>query len=317
MIARGPETLGRRRARGFGRGFGRARGLARRWARGIGLALLWGAPVVHTASAAASKPLAGAERKACLQANSDGQDLRAAGKLRAAREALLACAHDPCPGPVQTDCSRWVAELDLEIPSLVVRVTRDGADDATASVEIDGVAVALNGQAIALDPGKHRVVVRVAGEADQELDAVLSTGDKNRIVTVTLPTHLTTKSVVAERPTASPEAANEAPMSRPAWPWVTAGVGVVAVGGFVYFAATGVREVHRLDGACAPRCDDDQVNAARRRLLFADVSLGVGLAAAALATYGFLSTSAAPRTTPEPAVTLLPGGCYASVQGAF
>ena len=311
MIARCAAPRDRHLARRF------ERGLARRFARGIALALVGGASVVHASWAAASKPLTAAERKACLQANSDGQDLRAAGKLRAAREALLACAHDPCPGPVQTDCSRWVAELDMEIPSLVVRVTRGGADEAEASVEIDGGAVALNGQAIALDPGKHRVVVRVVGEADREVDVVLATGDKNRIVTVTLPPHVTTNAVEPARPTASLDLARGAPTSRPVWPWVTAGVGVVALGGFVYFAATGVREVHRLDGACAPRCGDDEVNAARRRLLFADVALGVGLVAAALATYGFLSTSAAPRTTPEPAVMLLPGGGFASVQGAF
>ncbi len=272
------------------------------------------------ASGAPSKAPTAAEKKACLAANSEGQDLRAAGKLRAAREALLTCAHDPCPGPVQTDCSRWVGELDQEIPSIVVRLTRDGAEVAGASLEIDGSAAALDGKAVPLDPGKHRLIVRVVGEPEREENVVLVTGEKNRIVAISLPSQTPAKLDEPPSKVTSPEPPAAAPPAKPVWPWIFVGVSAVALGGFAYFAATGTHDVHQLDGQCAPHCDDASVDAAKRKLLVADLALGVAVVGAGLATYGFLSSTSTPRSTgasTAPSVALLPGGVFAAWKGAF
>ena len=62
----------------------------------------------------------------CVLSHRRGQELRQSGAVRAARAALVACGGTACPGPLRDDCVRWVAELDRQIPTLVV-AARDAA----------------------------------------------------------------------------------------------------------------------------------------------------------------------------------------------
>ena len=258
------------------------------------------------------------DKKECLAATNLGQDLRTDGKLRAAREQFLSCAREVCPSALRSESTKWVGELDADIPSIVVRVTRDDLDVASATVTLDGASIALDGKPIVLDPGPHTLIAtNDAVESEQKI--VLATGEKNRSVTLVLPA--TKKPDVQPKPAPVIVAPTKTSSGgAPTWAWVAGGVGIAGLGVFGFFAATGVHEVNRLDRECAPRCADADVDAAKRKLLFADIGLGVGLVGLGLATYGFLAAPASTErvdTKATPTVAILPGGAFAGVQGAF
>ena len=78
--------------------------------------------------------------------------------------------------------------------------------------------------------------------------------------------------------------------------------------GFVGFGlATRSLESH-LQDTCSPRCTDSQVDAVDRRALFADVSLGVGVAALAVAGTLYFTRPAETETVRLEASVLPYGG---------
>lgn len=270
---------------------------------------------VHVSIVAFAAPMT---KQACLQAVDEGQDLRAASKLKGARAKLLTCAVDACPAVIRSDCARWVSELDESIPSVVVRVTRAGSDVVGAKVTIDGEEVDVSqGKPTMLDPGKHALVVAVDGGKPIEQTLVVVTGERNRVVTVEAPSD----SVVAPppQPIAKPPekpAQNEHENAHaPAWAWVSGAVGVVALGGFVFFAVSGKHDISHLESTCAPYCTDDVVDAAHRKLVYGDVSLAVSIVALGVATYGFLSVPTSSASTAN--VGVVPGGGVITWRGAF
>ncbi|HEY6462313.1 MAG TPA: hypothetical protein VIY73_19230, partial [Polyangiaceae bacterium] len=83
------------------------------------------------------------EREACFSAAESAQRVRAQGHLLDAREKLRVCAHPTCPAAVRDDCTTWLAEVEEELPSIVVHA-RDAAGNDVADVRVlvDGVKVA-------------------------------------------------------------------------------------------------------------------------------------------------------------------------------
>lgn len=96
------------------------------------------------------------------------------------------------------------------------------------------------------------------------------------------------------------------------WPWFSAAVGVAGVAGFTYWGLTGRREAEQLADGCGrdKSCTRAQVDTVRNKLIFADVSLGVGVLACGAAIVGFIvgatdqtpiderATRRAPRVAP-------------------
>ena len=72
------------------------------------------------------------------------------------------------------------------------------------------------------------------------------------------------------------------------------------MGGFAFFGLTGQGDKDQLRDTCAPlrACSQDDVDAARTKLVIADVALGVGVVALAVATYMFIQR--ATFTVPAP-----------------
>jgi len=203
----------------------------------------------------------------------DAQKLRKAGSLVAARDALVTCGQGSCPEIVRDKCVEWLPEVEAEIPTVVlVAKSSAGGDVDGVEVRIDqeGGARSIDGRPIALDPGEHVFEFRHGAERKLER-AVLTSRQKDRRIEVTFGTR-------AEARARTDDAAAAPPARSSAWPlsvYVLGGVGVVALGSFGYFGFTALDEKSSLEDECAPRCTEDQKEGVDRKLLFADISLGV------------------------------------------
>lgn len=240
-----------------------------------------------------------ADKKACLAAYEDTQKLRKSGKLIEAKDKALVCAQDGCPASLRDDCTSWTVEIEKALPSIVLVVTEaDGRDvtDATAYVDGEKVTSHVEGKAIALNPGAHKVKVERAGYDTIEQDIVAHEGDKNRPVTVKFPKK------GEDEPTKAATDPNHAAPTKiettrpiPTLTWVFGGLAVAGFVGFAAFGLSGQSKKSQLE-TCKPTCPQNDVDATKQSFLLADVSLGVGVVGAALAIVFY-------ATRPEEPVT--------------
>jgi hypothetical protein len=202
-----------------------------------------------------SSPTAHAEdlKEQCVARHSDAQKLRMEAKLRAAREALLVCARPECPAIARDDCTKWLGEVQDEIPTVVVVATdANGSDVADVKVLSDGVVVApeLTGQPVFLDPGPHALRFEREGSNPVERKLVLRVGERNRRVEVQFSPRLAGPPATGEPTedtTTDTSASPGAPI--PVATWVLGGVGIVGIASFAYFTLDGQSKVDDLE-AC-------------------------------------------------------------------
>ncbi|AKT38759.1 hypothetical protein [Chondromyces crocatus] len=211
----------------------------------------------------------------CAEASEEAQARRDRGELRAARALLLTCAAAECPAVVQRDCASWLEDLDMRQPSILLRV-RDtaGHERADVRVSIDGEerATVLDGRAISVDPGSRRVRVETQGFAPVEQVLQVRERERGRIVDLVLPS-------MQPRATPTPEVRASNGWHVPLSSWVLGGVAVAGGATFAIFGARAQGDVREMRGTCAPHCDADRVDAAKREALVANVALGAGVAA--------------------------------------
>lgn len=76
------------------------------------------------------------------------------------------------------------------------------------------------------------------------------------------------------------------------WPWLATAVGVAGGVGFAYLGLQGKREAETLADTCGrdKSCRESEVQPVRTKLLFADVSLGVGIVGFGVAILGFVTS---------------------------
>jgi hypothetical protein len=123
--------------------------------------------------------------------------------------------------------------------------------------------------------------------------------------------------------TAAPLAPSPAPSGASPGPlaWISAGVSLVALGSFAYFAATGTSDLSRLRDECAGHCAQSDVDAAWSKLVTADISLAVGVVSGGLAGWLFFQASRASHDGPPAdthlGVVLHPGGAEADWKVRF
>jgi hypothetical protein len=241
------------------------------------------------------------EKQACVSAAETAQKQRSEGKLIEARASLLSCARAACPALVRTDCTKWLADNEASIPTLVVRAEDEhGRDVSDVRVELDGEPVAqrLDGLPLAANPGQHALTFHRRGSAPIHTEVIVQTGEKNRLVTVTLESEVPVKPP-PRVPTPAPRPAPPVPIpevrtsrSSPT-AWVLTGLAAGAFTSFAYFGITGRSEVSRLRSECEGHCAGADVDAARNKLIIADVSLGLGVVSGALATLLFVRAARA------------------------
>lgn len=242
-------------------------------------AVLASAPAgAEEASVASPESAATAPKVECVGQLDRAQSLQTARKLREARTSYLACSAPSCPELVREDCSRSLVELDAALPTVVFSVRAEGHDVSDARVLLDGEAVssALDGHAVALDPGSHVVRFERVGGGVSEVRLVAREGEKNRPVSA---------SFVSATPAEKPKMESG---RFPLLPVVLGGTGLLALGGSFYVRLNADSDADRLRSRCAPSCDQSSRDALSDKLVVANVALGVGVGALALAAATWL-----------------------------
>ncbi|HEY1537551.1 MAG TPA: hypothetical protein VGF76_26205 [Polyangiaceae bacterium] len=229
---------------------------------------------------AAVDPTVAEQKAACASGFEQAQVLRQSAKLKASRVELLKCVQAVCSRPVQEQCSRWLGEIEPLTPSIVIAATVEGQDHSDVDVEMDGelVANALGGTAIDLDPGPHVITFRYQDYPPVEKNFVVREGEKLRKIKVSFKRPQALAPTPAPAPLPPPE---PVVMHRPvpALAWALGGVALVGAGAFAYFGTSARSRRTELEQVCSPDCADSDVNSLHTRLIAADVSLGVGVAA--------------------------------------
>lgn len=287
------------------------------------------------ASAAEDAP----SKASCAQAYESAQESRASGQLQETRQRLAFCARAECPSFVQKDCARWLEEVERELPSVIVSaVGLEPEKAAEVSIKLDGNVVpgALGGAPIALDPGRHELLIEVPGQAPMMRVVMAQQGVQNRAIEIDLGS--------GAGPTGSGELElDRAESSSPLRPYAYAawGVGAVGFGMFAVLGTLGRADENGLErdcpsvtdnenqvapGICHSTTIDERKSAYEREFAFADVGLVTGIVGAAAGTVLFIlsETTGAADASAEPTsagmrfdVTPTPGGAYGSVGTTF
>ena len=198
-------------------------------------------------------------KERCFVAADRGQEMRDAGKLRAARDELLACANETCPGLVRADCTRWLAEIDARIPMIILRARDErGGDLADVRVLLDGHPFRdrLDGRLATIDPGEHVLRFEHGSDAPVAVHVLVREGEKDRAIDVTFPAPAT-RSAARSGSVTGDTAGSRIPASV----FVLGGLSATGIAGFAFFALAAKRDVDHLRTTCAPRCDPSDVDA--------------------------------------------------------
>jgi hypothetical protein len=259
----------------------------------------------------------------CIAAAEQSQPLRREGKLLAGRQLLMACSRPECPSVVRTDCTKWLADLDILMPSVVVRaVDSRGADVLGVRVSVDGEPLppTPEGREIEIDPGTHTLRFEHRGSAAIEQQVVLRESERHRILTVSFAPAAFSRSTPASSAALAPT--TEAPPSGSGshvLPIALMGAGGVGLAVASYFWVTGLSDRSAMASGCAPThtCPQSEIESARGKLIAGDVIAGAGTVAAAIGA-GLLVfvSSAAPRLAPV-AIEPVLGGARIDVRGRF
>lgn len=212
--------------------------------------------------------------EACADASEKGQLLRIHGKLREARTQFLACVKDACPAVVRKDCGQFLVDVEAATPTVVLAVRDEKGDLTDVRVTANGQVIAdrLEGKSIAMDPGVYELRFEAKGHVSATQKVVVREGERNRVIGVTL----ATEQLVADAP------------KPPVAAWVFAGVAVVGASAFGVLGLSARSQYRDLKDTCAPRCDEDDIDRAKRTAAFADVALVLGVASAGVATWLFV-----------------------------
>jgi hypothetical protein len=235
--------------------------------------------------APAAAPKSGA-KAACLAAHEDATTLLTQKKPHAAYDKFVACARSECPIVVRKECGDQLAAVEKDAPTVALEARDEaGSDTAAVKVTMDGTPLAerLTGSAVDVEPGEHVFrFERADGKAIEQKILVVE-GDKNRKVVADfaslVPRPPPNAAAGGERRPVPPREAKKIPVLA----YVAGGVGIVGLGGFALFALTGKGAEKDLASSCNPNCTNAQLSPVKRDYLFADISLVIGVVAAATA----------------------------------
>lgn len=290
-------------------------------ARGVGLAvmLLLGA-IASTARADGPD-----EKESCASAFERGQELERAGQLQAAQQSFVRCAAPTCPAVLIPHCVGAVQRVEAQIPSIVIAARgSSGEEIGDVRVLVDGAlrAERLDGKAIPIDPGSHRIRFERPGMTPVERDVLIRVGERNRAIDVSFATPKTPEPPRDAPPPLPPRDAPPAPPPRsplavPAIVALSAGGVAVTLGAVA--GALALANKMDLDRTCPTKatCDPSlrgQIDAMKTQSKIATAGLALGAAGLALGAVFLVIDRRAPRAA-RTSVLLGPGSIH--LQGAF
>lgn len=229
---------------------------------------------------------------ACATAYAKGQDDRLAGRLYDARSAFQRCAVATCPQQVAHDCATWAAEVEADLPTVLIAVT-DSTGRAVPSVRVfvDGAPIAADQLArpLVLEAGPHGLRFEADGYEAVTVQTALRPIDRELPVRVTLRTAAETLPPPA-RPAA--RRSDVPPLSL-----VFAGAGAVALGTSAYFGLSARSQYQDLEDRCAPGCTRAEADGVASKALISDLALAGSLVAFGAAAWVYFGTpeAEAPR----------------------
>jgi hypothetical protein len=227
-------------------------------------------------------------KEACAASYEQAQTLRRATKLTLARAQLAAC-QQTCPAPLAQDCRTWTAEIDREMPAIVIMaVDRGGHPISKFTFDVDGESrdAPASPATVALDPGRHRVVVQV-GDERHSTDLKLATGERRDLkVTFTavepvIPPH--SRPAIKSSGAIRPDRAENARV--PPAAWALGAIGVIGLGTGAVLGLKGQVDRNELRSRCAPTCGQDEVDAIGREWRIAAIAAAVGAVATGAAIW--------------------------------
>jgi hypothetical protein len=221
-----------------------------------------------------------ADQEACLAAHERAQLERMHARYLEARQQLLLCAQAECPAVVRADCKGWLQEVESSLPSVVFAPADERGRDlleARVSSEAGLLSERMDGRAIAIDPGVHKLRVEAPGFAPAELELSVREGEKRRLVRVVL--HPSQAGLRDPADAAQLEQTKSARRAR--WlmlsGYVLGGLGVASLATGVAIGTIGKRKLDALhEQACEPLCDEAEVDAGQDKYEAANVAFGVG-----------------------------------------
>ena len=278
-------------------------------------ALVLGGALSFTANVA----LAQAPVEACSSAYARGQQERLAGRLYTARAAFIECSAPSCPGAPAADCTRWRTEVEADLPTVLLHVAdAEGSPIPGLCVFADGVSIPATAWAspLILEAGPHDFRFEAPGLATLQVEKALRPSDREVEVAVTLRPLAT---AVTPAPPATPASADHAAGSRgvPAASVAFAAVGVLALGGALYFGLKAHGQYRDLQQGCAPRCSQSASNSVYTKAVVSDVALATALAAFGVSAWVYFARSPASASAMSFGVQARSGGAQLGVATTF
>jgi hypothetical protein len=235
---------------------------------------------------------------------------KTASAWREFREAALLCERAGRADRVQL-ARAHLASLDVALTKLVIRVSEQAAGTGLA-LRLDAQPIARDewNQAVPVDPGPHAIDASAPGMKPWSTKLVVAGTGGTQVVVV---------------PALDPEPAPSA-ATRPWAPtsaYVAAGIGLVSLGLGTGFGVRAVVKANEVRSMCpSSPCDRPDVTAinndAKTAAWVADVGIGVGLAAVAVAAVLVVRGSPARKGTARVSVAPLAGtGAGLSLGGTF
>lgn len=234
-------------------------------------------------------------KQECSDAYEKTQVMRDADKIDEGIEQAQVCARDVCAKFVRDDCSKWKAELEARVASIIVEaVDASGAPVTEGSVTLDGVPWLdqLGGTAHAVSKGAHILEINVKGAVPHKQSITIQEGEKNRKITITM---------VAKA------ASDKEPVSgvHRIAPWVVGSFGVAALIGGAVTGGLVVEAYSVVQDECfddTETCTPDGFDAQSRGHLLGPLTTGLLVGGGVLVAAGIIWLVVA-RRAEEPAAT--------------
>ena len=256
----------------------------------------------------------------CVDADTHGQDARAAGKFRDARAQFEICVSPACPAIVRSDCTERLDDVTKNAPSIIFEVKdASGADLAQTSVTMDGkpLLTHLDGKAVPVDTGDHTFVFTAQGHLPNTQHVLVHDGDQGRHVRIVIGATATQEPSEVSEPVAPVAPVPVTPVTPTAPYWtgrriagvVTLGVGAVALGIGGVIGLVGLGQFNQATTEPFPAAHDDSLTA----IATGNVATGVVIAGGVIAAAGLVIW----LTAPSAHVQVGASGSGAWLRGTF